>query len=160
MSVMTTVSAASGQRCLYCGATYSLYPPVIGGCPACAADDFKAPLELIYDYPEGIEWLAKTPLPGLTRYAPMLPPLVERVSMGEGGTALVPFLAAPEMGNGREIYIKERSVEETQRNIALHVEQYLHDCVHDRELGLLDARLQAVAAEIQSTAYKIEIQQL
>ena len=57
----------------------------------------------------------------------------------------------------REIYIKERSVEETQRNIALHVEQYLHDCVHDRELGLLDARLQAAAAEIQEQITESEI---
>ena len=57
----------------------------------------------------------------------------------------------------REIYIKEQSVEETQRNIALHVEQYLHDCIHDRELGLLDARLQAAATEIQEQITESEI---
>ncbi len=94
---------------LYCGETYALYPPVVGGCPACATEDFKSPLELIYDYPASSEWLPEMPLPGLMRYAPLLPPLVERVSMGEGGTPLVPYLAPPEPGEGREIYIKDEA---------------------------------------------------
>jgi threonine synthase len=109
MFVTTTHSTASGQRCLFCGATYALYPPVIGGCPACATDDFKAPLELTYDYPDHPGWLPEVPLPGLTRYAPLLPPLVERISMGEGGTPLVPYLPPPAMHEGREIYIKDEA---------------------------------------------------
>lgn len=100
-----TKSTATGQRCLYCGATYPLYPPLATGCPACATDHFKSSLEVTYDYPESAAWLPDQPLPGLTRYAPLLPPLVERLSMGEGGT---PLVAHPvrELG-GAEIYIKD-----------------------------------------------------
>lgn len=108
MPVAATRSTATGQRCLYCGKTYPLYPPVIGGCPACATEFFRAPLELTYDYPETADWLPGVPLPGLTRYAPVLPPLVEWVSMGEGGTPLIPFPADPS-ARQREIYIKDES---------------------------------------------------
>ena len=44
-----TASTATGQRCLYCGKTYPLYPPIVAGCPACATDTFKAPLELTFE---------------------------------------------------------------------------------------------------------------
>ena len=39
----------------------------------------------------------------------MLPPLVEHVSMGEGGTPLIPYLAPTDTGNSREIYIKDEA---------------------------------------------------
>ena len=108
MSTPTTNSTATGQRCLYCGETFPLFPPIVEGCPACATEDFKAPLELTYDYPAHPDWLPQSPLPGLTRYAPMLPPLVEWLSMGEGGTPLIPFPAKP--GDKRaDIYIKDES---------------------------------------------------
>ena len=94
--------------CLFCGATYPLYPPVIGGCPQCATESFKAPLEVVYDYPQDIDALLVSPLPGLTRYAPLLPPLVGEVSMGEGGTPLVPFYGHEQAG-AREIFIKDES---------------------------------------------------
>ncbi|HEX7974529.1 MAG TPA: hypothetical protein VF498_08990, partial [Anaerolineales bacterium] len=84
-----SVSTANGQRCLYCGKTYPLYPPILAGCPACAGPGFKAPLELTYNYPQGIDWLPDAPLPGLERYARLLPPLWPGLSMGEGGTPLV-----------------------------------------------------------------------
>lgn len=100
-------STATGQRCLYCGATYPLFPPIVDGCPACATDDFKAPLELTYDYPATAGWLPEQALPGLTRYAPVLPPLVESQSMGEGGTPLIPH-PQPEL-EGVEIYVKDES---------------------------------------------------
>lgn len=101
-------STASGQRCLYCGKTYPLWPPVIGGCPECAGSDFKAPLEITYAYPETADWLPAAPLPGLERYAPLLPPLAEGVSMGEGGTALVRY-AGRAFPKNVEIYIKDES---------------------------------------------------
>jgi threonine synthase len=107
-AIPATASTAAGQRCLYCGAEYPLYPPVIGGCPACASVDFRSPLELIYHYPADPGWLPEVALPGLARYAPMLPPLVEWVSMGEGGTPLVPFPADP-AHRTREVYIKDES---------------------------------------------------
>lgn len=102
-----TNSTATGQRCLYCGATYPLYPPVVSGCPACATQDFKAPLELTYDYPATASWLPEQPLPGLERYAPVLPPLATTLSMAEGGTPLVRH-SEPEL-EGTELYIKDES---------------------------------------------------
>ncbi len=83
------LSTANGQRCLYCGATFQLYPPIVSGCPACATDTFRSPLELTYAYPETGDWLPPVPLPGLERYAVVLPPLSNGLSMGEGGTPLV-----------------------------------------------------------------------
>ncbi len=100
-------STANGQRCLYCGTEYPLYPPIVAGCPACATDNFKAPLELTYDYPDSADWLPEQPLPGLTRYAPLLPPLVEWLSMGEGGTPLV-TAPTPEL-EGVETYVKDEA---------------------------------------------------
>jgi threonine synthase len=95
---------AKGQRCLYCGAVYPLFPPIMGGCPACADGDFLAPLEVIYDYPAGDDWLPEAPLPGLARYAAMLPPVVERLSMGEGGTPLITYA-----DDDLEVFIKDES---------------------------------------------------
>ncbi len=106
MTHLQTPSTAKGQRCLFCGQTFPLYPPVIGGCPHCQTESFKAPLEVMYDYPEDIRDLLQSPLPGLTRYAPLLPPLVESLSMGEGGTALIPISRGKKDG-GREIYVKD-----------------------------------------------------
>ena len=88
-----TDSSASGQRCLYCGAEYPLYPPILFGCPQCEMEDFKAPLEIVYDYPAGTDWMPSAPLPDITRYARLLPPLAKAVSMGEGGTPLVRYHA-------------------------------------------------------------------
>jgi len=57
----------------------------------------------------------------------------------------------------REGYIKEWEEEETKRHIALEVEHYLQECVHERELDLLDARLEAAAEEIQDVVLESEI---
>jgi threonine synthase len=103
-----SLSTATGQRCLYCGATYPLYPPVVAGCPACATEDFKAPLELTYDYPATADWLPETALPGLERYAPVLPPLAEGLSMGEGGTPLV-RLPEHAFSHDLDLYVKDES---------------------------------------------------
>ena len=103
-----TASTATGQRCLYCGKTYPLYPPIVAGCPACATDTFKAPLELTFDYPAAPDWLPDSPLPGLVRYAPVLPPLVEWVSMGEGGTPLV-SIPAHAFDGGVDLLVKDES---------------------------------------------------
>ena len=48
----------------------------------------------------------------------------------------------------REVYIKKCEEEETKRNMALDVTHYLQDCLQDRELDLLDARMEAAAQEI------------
>ena len=49
----------------------------------------------------------------------------------------------------REVYMKEREEEEAKKSMALDVTQYLQDCMQDRELDLLDARLEVAAQEIQ-----------
>lgn len=104
--VDTKSSTARGQKCLYCGAEFPLYPPIVDGCPRCATETFRAPLEVTYDYPERADWLGDAPLPGITRYAAVLPPLAAEISLGEGGTALVPY---PNAGDGLEIYLKDES---------------------------------------------------
>ena len=57
----------------------------------------------------------------------------------------------------REGYIKGWEEEETKRHIALDVEHYLQECVQERELDLLDARLQAAEEEIQDVVLESEI---
>lgn len=101
-----TTSTAIGQRCLFCGKTYPLYPPVIGGCPACSTDTFRSPLELIFEYPSTCDWLPSSPLPGLDRYAPVLPPLADGLSMGEGGT---PLVRVPRVNDGLDLWVKDES---------------------------------------------------
>lgn len=85
------ISTASGQKCLFCGETFPLYPPIVSGCPACAHTHFKAPLELIFDYPRAADWLSGIPIKGLESYSPVLPPIQEGLSMGEGGTPLIHY---------------------------------------------------------------------
>ena len=105
---MFTHSNANGQRCLFCGKTFPLYPPIVAGCPACATEDFKAPLELTFDYPEDLDWLPEAPLPGIDRYVPLLPPLKRDLSLGEGGTPLIP-IPQHELSDKYELYIKDES---------------------------------------------------
>jgi threonine synthase len=104
-------SLATGLRCLSCGETFPLDPKLFVGCTACMAEHFQAPLDVTYDYPESGEGLLPdAPLHGLARYAPLLPPLAEGLSLGEGGTPLIP---APELaswaGLGGELYVKDES---------------------------------------------------
>jgi threonine synthase len=103
-----TVSTANGQRCLYCGKQYPLYPPVLEGCPNCATEEFKSPLELTYDYPSTADWLPEAPLPGLERYAPVLPPISEGLSMAEGGTPLVRYPKSSSTSTN-PLFIKDES---------------------------------------------------
>ncbi len=108
MSISFTPSRARAQRCLFCEKEYPLYPPIVGGCPNCATDSFKAPLELVYDDPPNLNWLPINALPGIERYAPLLPPLAQGLSMGEGGTPLVRF-PAERLESGLEVWIKDES---------------------------------------------------
>jgi threonine synthase len=102
-------STAAGQRCLYCGESYPLYPPLTAGCLACVTEDFKAPLEVTYRYPDEVDWLTElAPLPGLERYAPLLPPLADRLGLGEGGTPIV-RIPDESLPDNLELYVKDES---------------------------------------------------
>jgi threonine synthase len=79
-------SLATGLRCLSCGETFPLDPKLFVGCTACMSEQFQAPLDVSYDYPGSAEGLMpEAALPGLARYAPLLPPLLEELSLQEGG---------------------------------------------------------------------------
>ncbi len=84
-------SAAIGQRSLGDPTlTFPLYPPLLRGCPRTSTADMQYPLEIDFDYAKvSLDIFRQPPLPGLQRWAPLLPPLMPDVSLGEGGTALV-----------------------------------------------------------------------
>ena len=57
----------------------------------------------------------------------------------------------------RDAYVKEREEEEAKRSMALEVEDYLLECERERELELMDARLEAAAEEIQEYLVEFEV---
>jgi threonine synthase len=85
-------STSVGQRSLGDpNLLFPLDPPLLAGCPQTSGPDMQYPLEIDYDYSRVSPALFRQPpLPGLYRWAPILPPLRQEVSLGEGGTALVP----------------------------------------------------------------------
>ena len=106
-----SVSLATGLRCLSCDDSFPLDPKLFVGCTSCMSEQFQAPLDVTYDYPESAGGLLPdVPSPNLARYAPLLPPLVEGLSLQEGGTPLarVPELASW-VGMEGELYIKDES---------------------------------------------------
>jgi len=89
---------ALNVRCTHCATEY-LAIDLHFGCPACSVD-VPANLEVLYADPphDGLalreKWGAR--MPGLWRYADMLPVAVEdAVTLGEGGT---PLIACPQVG--------------------------------------------------------------
>jgi len=133
-------SLAFGLRCLSCGETFPLDPKLFVGCTACMTEQFQAPLDVTYVYPDSAEeLLPDSPLPGLARYAPLLPPLSEDLSLGEGGTPLVP---APELaswaGLEGELYIKDESRNPTWS----HKDRFAYLTIS----GALEAKAKAVVA--------------
>jgi threonine synthase len=87
----TNGSAAIGQRSLGDPSLlFPLDPPLLRGCPRTSTPDMQYPLEIDFDYGKiSSDLLRQPPLPGLQRWAPLLPPLAADLSLGEGGTALV-----------------------------------------------------------------------
>jgi threonine synthase len=84
-------SAAIGQRSLGDPSLmFPLYPPLLSGCPRTSGAEMQYPLEIAYDYSKvSKDLFRQAPLPGIARWAPLLPPLDPNLSLGEGGTALV-----------------------------------------------------------------------
>ncbi|MGO8920442.1 MAG: threonine synthase [Stellaceae bacterium] len=86
-----SASAAVGQRSLGDPSRlFPLFPPLLRGCPATSTAEMQYPLEIDYDYGAiAPALLRQPPLPGLERWAPLLPPLLPGLSLGEGGTPLI-----------------------------------------------------------------------
>ena len=105
-------SAAIGQRSLGDPTRlYPLYPPLLEGCPASSTAEMQYPLEIDYDYakvPAAI--FRQPPLPGLDRWAPLLPPLKPGLSIGEGGTPLVQATRLGQwLGLRQPLWLKDES---------------------------------------------------
>src|SRR4051794_22584485 len=103
------VSLATGHRLLGdLDTSLPLWPPISQYATASGRSD---PVEVTYAYDRVDRQLFAQPaLPGLERWAPLLPPLAPGLTMAEGGTALVPTpeLAAWAGLNG-ELFIKDES---------------------------------------------------
>jgi threonine synthase len=86
-----SASAAIGQRSLGDPSRlFPLYPPLLNGCPQTSTAEMQYPLEIDYDYSMiSNDLFQQAPLPGIARWAPLLPPLAPNLSLGEGGTALI-----------------------------------------------------------------------
>jgi threonine synthase len=103
------VSLAIGQRLLGdLDTSLPLWPPIS---QYATASGTSYPVEVTYAYDRVDRQLFAQPsLPGLERWAPLLPPLAPGLSMAEGGTALIP---APELaawaGLNGELFIKDES---------------------------------------------------
>jgi threonine synthase len=68
---------------------FPLLPVLSEGCPATSTDAMQYPLEVAFRYQDVDRRLFhQNPLPGITRWAPLLPPLVAGLSLAEGGTPL------------------------------------------------------------------------
>jgi len=104
-------SLATGLQCLSCSESFPLDPHLFEGCPACRTEEFRAPLEVTYAYPEtGKGLLPDAALPGLAHYAALLPPLIEELSLGEGGTPLLPARQlASWAGLKGDLFVKDES---------------------------------------------------
>jgi threonine synthase len=90
---------------------YPLWPPLAEGCPTTSTPEVQYPLEVSYDYAAlGAALFDRPPLPGLGCWSPLLPPLADGLSMGEGGT---PLVSAPGLarwaGFGGELLVKDES---------------------------------------------------
>lgn len=106
-----TPSAATGLRCLACGATFPL-APMFEGCPICAAEDDRVNLRVTYDYDAARKTLTPDAVAGrgrrgIWRWAELLPIDQEgaRISLGEGDTPLLP-VRGRELG---EVWVKDES---------------------------------------------------
>ncbi len=103
------VSLATGHRVLGdLNTRLPLWPPIAHQATASGA---SSPVEVTYAYERVDRQLfTQPPLPGLERWAPLLPPLAPGLAMAEGGTALVP---APELaawaGLNGELFVKDES---------------------------------------------------
>jgi threonine synthase len=111
--VEASSSAAIGQRSLGDPAhRFPLWPPLVYGCPVGSTAEMQYPLEIDYAYERvaADSLFDQPPLPGMARWASLLPPIAPGLSLGEGGT---PLVAAPRLaewaGFDGELLLKDES---------------------------------------------------
>lgn len=112
VSALVRKSTATGQKSLGDPSLlFDLSPPLLSGCPSTSDAEMQYPLEIDYDYSRVDPSLFdQAPLPGMSRWAPLLPPLVEELSMGEGGTTLIDAGSlAASVGLDCPLYLKDES---------------------------------------------------
>jgi len=94
---------------------FELFPPLTEGCPITSTPAEQYPLEVAFRY-ERVDprLFDQPPLPGLDRWAPLLPPLMPGLSLGEGGTALVESPRLAQWANLKtQLYVKDESANPT-----------------------------------------------
>jgi threonine synthase len=106
-------SLAVRQRSLGPGSpSYPLLPPLTAGCPQTSTSEISYPVEVEFDLPlsnPGLLFAKKGR--GLERFAPLLPPLAQGLSMEEGGTPLVDITR--KVGGRRQILVKNEALNPT-----------------------------------------------
>lgn len=98
-------------ECVVCRAKLEIGPQ-FGGCPECARQGRRAPLEVRYDYERLSLSEPDENIPGIWRWRSLLPPVADGniVSLCEGNTPLVPLKGR----NGSlRLYLKNESVNPT-----------------------------------------------
>jgi threonine synthase len=108
----TSTSLAYAQQSMGDGKSqFDLYPVLTAGCPRTSSEAEQFPLELAYRYDQvDPSIFNQPPLPGLDRWAALLPPLMPGLSMGEGGTALIEVpRVAQWAGLKGKLFVKDES---------------------------------------------------
>lgn len=106
-------TAAVGQQSIHdITRKFPLLPPVVNGSVSSLGDEFRAPVEVVYDY-AGVDTSIFDQVisgRGIDQWSMVLPPLVAGKGLGEGNTALV---AMPELakwaGLDAEVFVKDES---------------------------------------------------
>ncbi|MBN9043451.1 MAG: threonine synthase [Rhizobiales bacterium 62-47] len=113
MSVEQCPTLAIAQRSIWDHAvTFPLFPAIVNGCASDCGAQFRAPVEVDYDYARvdrsAFDQVASGQ--GIDQWSMLLPPLVKNKGLGEGNTALVemPALAAW-AGIDTKVLIKDES---------------------------------------------------
>lgn len=106
-------SLAARQRSLGPGSpTYPLFPPMTAGCPQTSTAEISYPVEVEFDLPlSSPDTLFAGKRRGLERFAALLPPLADGLSMEEGGTPLVDI--SRKVGGRRPILVKNEALNPT-----------------------------------------------